>query len=328
MTQQPNLSHNRVDLRAADLVERHYLGKQTLVIGKHRTAVRLSEEHSNMCPNYWHFSPCGFCPFDCAYCYLAATPGVRFSPTVKVFVNLSEMLARIDRVARKLAQRTAFYLGKLQDGLALDPLIGYSKVMIPFFASHPYGRLTLLTKAADVRNLLGLEHNGQTTLSWSLNPPEICAQFETNTPTPAERLEAMCQCAAAGYPVRAVIMPIIPDDGWRDVYGRFLQELVSTVPLARITFGGICSYDGALSLLESKLEPGNAISQALRRSRCKSADGRRRYLARERVEIYRHLIATTRRFDPRVPIALCLEERTVFEALDMVGQAGRCNCVL
>ncbi len=326
--EQLHLPHNRVNLGIADPVALHHSGKQTLVIGEHRTAVRLSEEHGNMCPNYWHFSPYGFCPFDCAYCYLAATPGVRFSPTVKIFVNLSEMLASIDRIARKLTQPTAFYLGKLQDGLALDPLTGYSRVMAPFFASHPYARLVLLTKALDVQNLMDIEHRGQTILSWSLNPPEVCGQFEINTPAPAERIEAMRRCAAAGYPIRAVIMPTIPIGGWRVVYGAFLQELITAVPLARITLGGICSYDGALSLTEAKLGPGNTVSQAVDRSRSKSVDGRRRYLVSERVEMYRHLITTIRRIDPRVAIALCLEERTVFEALKMTASVGRCNCVL
>ncbi|UCC29693.1 MAG: hypothetical protein JSU86_16000 [Phycisphaerales bacterium] len=328
VTEQLNLPHNRVDLGTAEPVALHYSGKQTLVIGKHQSAVRLSDERANMCPNYWHFSPYGFCPFDCAYCYLAATPGVRFSPTVKIFVNVSEMLDDIDRIARRLAQPTAFYLGKLQDGLALDQLTGYSRVMVPFFASHPYARLVVLTKASDVRNLMEVEHSGNTILSWSLNPPEVCGQFEINTPAPGERIEAMRHCAAAGYPVRAVIMPIIPIARWRDVYGMFLQELITTVPLARITLGGICSYDGALSLTDFKLGPGNTVSRALHRCGFKSADGRRRYVVSERIEMYRHLITAIRRLDPQRPIALCLEERAVFEALGMMGNAGHCNCVL
>ena len=47
-----------------------------------------------------------------------------------------------------LGEPTAFYLGKLQDGLALDPPTGYSRHIIPFFADHPTARLTLLTKSA------------------------------------------------------------------------------------------------------------------------------------------------------------------------------------
>jgi spore photoproduct lyase len=186
--------------------------------------------------------------------------------------------------------------------------------MVPFFASHPDARLVVVTKASDVRNLLEVEHRGQAILSWSLNTPEVCGQFEINTPTPAERVEAMRQCAAAGYPVRAVIMPIIPSAGWRDTYGAFLRELITTVPLARITLGGICSYDGALSLTESKLGPGNTVSRNLHGSGSKSADGRRRYVVNERIDMYRHLITAIRRLDPELPIALCLEEHAAENA--------------
>ncbi len=87
-----------------------------------------------MCPNYWHFSPYGFCPYDCNY-YLAGTRGVWFSPAVKVFLNLPEIIREIDREANRIARPTAFYVGKLQDGLALDPLTDYSRELVPFFAS-------------------------------------------------------------------------------------------------------------------------------------------------------------------------------------------------
>jgi hypothetical protein len=51
-------------------------------------------------------------------------------------------------------------------------------------------------------------------------------------------------------------------------------------------------------------------------------------LVSDRVEMYRHLNTTIRRIDPCVPVGLCLEEHAVFEALDIMAGAGRCNCVL
>jgi len=114
--------HNRVDLGETDPWRLHERGKQTLVLGEHRSAVRFSDEGGNACPNYWHFSPYGFCPYGCHYCYLAGTPGVWFSPSVKIFLNLEEIFGEVDRTATRLGRPMAFYLGKLQDGLALDPL--------------------------------------------------------------------------------------------------------------------------------------------------------------------------------------------------------------
>ena len=320
--------HNRIDLSNGDSLQLHYHGKQSLVFGEHRSAVRLSEEQDNTCPNYWHFSPYGFCPYDCKYCYLAGTKGVLFSPTVKIFLNLTDILNQIDGIASRIASPKAFYLGKLQDGLALDPLTGYSRIIIPFFTKHPYARQILLTKSADVDNLLNLDHAGRTILSWSLNPAGVCSKFEANSPSLADRIKAMTKCAAAGYPVRAVIMPIIPVEHWEKVYADFLLELLESVQLQRITLGCICSYPAALGLMEAKLGRDNVISQTLNPNRRKSADGRTRYPESLRLKIYSHLISVIRRYQRGLDISLCLEERPIFAALNLTSALGRCNCVL
>ena len=320
------LPHNRIQLDSSDPLELHYAGKKTLVLGIHKSALRYSDEDGNTCPNYWHFSPYGFCPYDCQYCYLAGTPGVKYSPTVKIFLNLPEMLNQIDRVASQLAEPTAFYLGKLQDALALDPLTGYSRIIIPFFARQKYARLILLTKSVNVENLLDLDHKQHTILSWSLNPPEIVSAFEKNLPSPGERVAAMRKCADTGYPVRAVIMPIIPVEGWQNIYTKFLENLFESGSLNRVTLGQICSYSGALKLTERKLGRKNPISSRLEKT--KSNDGRVRFSLKLRIEVYRYLIDTIKKFQPQLPISLCMEEHQTFKALKMEGAIGYCNCVI
>jgi len=321
-----DISHNRFELGSSDPLELHYKGKNTLVFGVHKSALRFSDEDGNTCPNYWHFSPYGFCPYDCQYCYLAGTPGVKFSPTVKIFVNIGEILDQIAGAASKLSGPTAFYLGKLQDGLALDTLTGYSCLMIPFFAQQKYARLTLLTKSANVDNLLDLDHRGHTILSWSLNPSDICDAFESNVPRPNERIAAMRKCANAGYSLRAVIMPIIPVEGWQKIYTSFLENLLKSVPLERVTLGQICSYSGALQLTERKLGNDNPISRMLEKG--KSKDGRIRFPIKTRIEVYKYLVDTIRKLQPKLQIGLCMEEAGTFKALDMENSIGCCNCVL
>ena len=321
-----DISHNHFGLGSSDPLELHYKGKNTLVFGVHKSALRFSDEDGNTCPNYWHFSPYGFCPYDCQYCYLAGTPGVKFSPTVKIFVNIDEILDQIASAASKLSEPTAFYLGKLQDGLALDSLTGYSRILIAFFAQQKYARLTLLTKSANVDNLLDLDHQGHNILSWSLNPIEVFTAFESNVPLPAERIAAMRKCADVGYPLRAVIMPIIPIEGWQNIYPRFLVNLLESVPLDRITLGQICSYSGALQLTEQKLGKDNPISKMLEKG--KSKDGRIRFPIKLRIEVYRYLVNTIRKLKPQLQIGLCMEEADTLKAMDMENSMGCCNCVL
>jgi spore photoproduct lyase len=259
---------------------------------------------------------------------LAGTQGIRFSPTVKVFLNLPEILAEVDRVARWLGEPTAFYLGKLQDGLALDPLTGYSRQIIPFFADHPTARLTLLTKSADVGNLLDLDHRGHAILSWTLNPSAVIRTFEEKTPSLEDRLVAMEAAAEVGYPVRAVVMPIIPIAGWEAIYHEFLTDLLSRVRLQRITLGSICSYPQAMRLTEQKLGRENPISARLERRQGRMSDGRIRFPRELRESVYRHLLDVTRQADAEVEIGLCLEEPSMFDSLAMGDSIGRCNCVL
>jgi len=298
------------------------------VLGVHKSAVGRSDEKGNTCPNFWHFSPYGFCPFGCQYCYLAGTQGVRFSPTVKVFLNLDEILGEIDRLARRIGRPEAFYLGKLQDGMALDPLTGYSRVMIPFFARHPFARLRILSKSADFENALNLDHRGHTVLCWSLNPPAVRRDYEVITPPVEDRIAAMSRCAEAGYPVRVMLMPIIPIPDWQSHYDALLEQLLTQVKLDRLTLGGICSYGPALNMMERKLGENNLISRSLTVLSNDPNDGRTRYPPHLRREIYSHLLITIGRYQPDLTCALCMEDVRLAESLGLAGNIGRCNCVL
>jgi len=195
----------------------------------------------------------------------------------------------------------------------------------------PRARLTLLTKSADVGNLLDLDHRGHSILSWTVNPAAIVDAFEENAPLLEERITAMEACASAGYPIRAVVMPIIPVPDWKTVYGEFLHDLLNRVRLARITLGSICSYPHALRLTEGKLGATNPISMQLARSargQNNITDGRIRFPTTLRAEIYRYLLEVIRRNAPTLEIALCLEDRSMFDTLGMQDGIGRCNCAL
>jgi spore photoproduct lyase len=326
--EQLDTPHNKVDLGTADPLTLHYEGRRTLVFGEHQSALGRSTEENNTCPNFWHFSPYGFCPYGCQYCYLAGTQGVRFSPTVKIYVNLADILAQIDRKAREIGRIEGFYLGKLQDGMALDPLTGYSRTMIPFFAKHSFARLRILSKCADFANVLDLDHRGHTVLCWSLNPAAVRREFEVITPPVDDRIEAMRQCAEAGYPIRVMLMPIIPIPDWQRHYDELLEQLLTQVRVERITLGGVCSYGPALQIMERKLGKDNVISRSLAVIDNGPDDGRVRYSREQREAIYRHLLETIRRHRPDQTCALCMEDVSMAEGLGLYPNVGRCNCIL
>jgi spore photoproduct lyase len=174
--------------------------------------------------------------------------------------------------------------------------------------------------------LINLESRGHSILSWSVNPPEVGRIFEENVPDIEKRLEAMRRAATAGYPVRAVMMPIIPLDGWRGIYTDFTRHLIETVPLQRLTIGGICSYKAARSLMEKKAGAGNPVSLNLD-EKIKSPDGRARYSGRLRQEIYSVISSAARSYRPGIELALCLEDREQWQEAGLENNIGQCNCV-
>ena len=282
--------HNRVDLGETDPLRLHERGKQTLVLGEHRSAVRFSDEGGNACPNYWHFSPYGFCPYGCHYCYLAGTPGVWFSPTVKIFLNLEEILggggpnrnatrASDGLLSRQTPRRPC--LGAAQrlcadDGSLLRPA-----------SLCPHGNPDEECRCGESAGPRSCRPDDP--LLDGQRPGSRAAFREeyARCHRPDRRHAAMRQ---AGYPVRAVVMPIIPVADWQETYGRFLLTLLESVPLSRITLGSICSYPQAQRLMELKLGKQNAISTLLDRGPAKSDDGRLRFSRSTREEVYRYLI--------------------------------------
>jgi DNA repair photolyase len=152
--------------------------------------------------------------------------------------------------------------------------------------------------------------------------------LEENVPSIDERLEVMRRVAERGYPVRAIMMPIIPIDGWQDVYPRFTDRLLQTVAIQRLTLGGICIYRSARDLMEKKMGVPNVVSQHIDAASPKAGDGRARYSRDLRHEVYSLIIESARRLRPGLEIALCLEEQALWERAGLMASIGRCNCRL
>lgn len=119
-----DVPHNRIGVEEHDARRRVEQGKRTLVfaVPNVEKVARPNEIPNAIFPYGHSFSVYGFCPYNCAYCYLTASPGVWFSPVVKIYVNLPEIIAEVERKALEAGKETTFCLGKHEDGLALDPL--------------------------------------------------------------------------------------------------------------------------------------------------------------------------------------------------------------
>jgi len=162
----------------------------------------------HLCCNYRVIDLISGCPMDCSYCILQSY--LANNPRTTVYVNIESILSDVASFLDSNPNRNfRIGTGELADSLALDPIIEYAPILIPFFASKKNAILELKTKSTAVDHLLNLRHNNKTVISWSVNSPSIIETDERDTASLDERFAAAKRAVNAGYKVGFHFDPMI-----------------------------------------------------------------------------------------------------------------------
>ncbi len=270
-----------------------------------------------VCPHFYILAHGNGCVFQCAYCYLQLTFRGKVRQTV--FTNTDDMLREVDQFLTR-EDPSVLNAGELSDALAVDDRTGFTKELVPRFASQSRHLLLLLTKSTNVDNLLPLEHNGRTVVSFSVNAADAAAKYEIGSPSPWERVDAARRVAAAGYRVRFRVDPIIPVPGWEDSYRSLLAHITEAVPAERVTFGTLRYFPNVKTYARKLGRDTSVFDYATEHT---PADGRRRIPTARRLRIYRYLMDLV---PAGVEIGLCKETEACHRALGITDVV--CNCTL
>ena len=214
-------SHNRVTGIPGDTPQIGYReAKRTLVVG-----VKKSLKFDTCRPSAdYEFALGTSCPGGCQYCYLATTLGRK--PYVRVYVNIDEILDTISHYIQKnLPAVTSFEAASTSDPVAVEHLTGSLRKTIKFFGQQEHGKLRVVTKFANVDNLLDIEHQKRTKFRFSINSRYVINTFEANTASFKERLEAAEKIGQAGYPLGFIIAPLFFYKSWQEDYRELLENL-------------------------------------------------------------------------------------------------------
>ncbi|MGV8980390.1 spore photoproduct lyase [Clostridium sp.] len=186
----------------------------------------------------YQFSLSSSCPANCEYCYLQTTQGEK--PFMKIFLNIEEILGVIQSyIDENMPNITSFECASITDPIALEHLSGNLKRCIEYFGASLNGRLRLVTKFDDVEPFLKLKHNKNTKFRFTLNSRYVINNFEHNTCSFQERIEAVKKIAEAGYPIGFIIAPIMIYDNWKEEY----KELFETLKIALVDYKGEISFE-------------------------------------------------------------------------------------
>jgi spore photoproduct lyase len=200
--------------------QRYASGKKTLVV-----TVKKSLKFDVCKPSAdFEFSLVTGCPASCEYCYLYTTQSSK--PYLRTYVNLDEIFDSIKKhISRSSDRLTTFEVASTGDPLAIEHITGSLARTIEFFGTLDKARLRVVTKFNNVDSLLGLKHNSRTRFRLSINSRYVIENFEHNTASLDERIEAASKLAAAGYPIGFIVAPIMIYDRWKEDYLELFEKL-------------------------------------------------------------------------------------------------------
>jgi spore photoproduct lyase len=265
---------------------------------------------AEICCNYYIVSYSWNCHLECTYCILQSYLN---QEALLVCTNIEELLDEVKQTLGQFPGRCyRIGTGELADSLALDHITGFSRKMIPCFASLPNGILELKTKSNQIANLRDLDHGGRTIVSWSMNSRRMCRTEERGAATFEERLAAAVQCEKWGYRLGFHFDPLIYYQEWENDYREVVKEIFSAINpdnLAWISLGSLRFTPHLRDCIrkhypESKLPYGEFVP---------GHHGKLRYFRPIREEMYRKMRAWILESAPHALIYLCMESRLAWE---------------
>ncbi len=261
------------------------------------------------------------CPMDCVYCILQAYLN---NDWMSFFVNTDDLIKELDLAFHRTNQYWRIGTGEFTDSLALDHLTGLSPILVEYMRDKKNGMLELKTKSANINNLLDLDHNGRTMVSWSLNATKIMAKEEIRTASLEERLNAARLCGEQGYKIGFHFDPIIYHDGWREGYSETIKTLFATVPAEKISWISM----GALRFLPA-LKPFALTrfpsSTFFHEEFIIGLDNKYRYFRSLRVEMYSFIVDLLRQYaSDHTCLYFCMESDEIWQECGFKpGEAGQ-----
>jgi len=254
------------------------------------------------------------CPFACSYCYLQATFRGQVDPVI--YRNREELLTELDQWLA-LPGQMRLNAGELDDSLALDGKIPLVDDLVPRFLAQDRHTLLLVSKSANVRNLLKYRPNDRVIVAFSLNCVAAWQLFEEKTPHPYQRLEAAAQVSAAGYITVVRLDPMLPVPHWQEEYVELIDRVYAAFLPHQWTLGSLRFFQ-TLPMWTAKV--GRSTRVYNWGVEVSPEDRRRRLKASVRASLYQHAIQTIRKHDPEVPVRLCKETEQMHQRLNLPCQ--------
>jgi len=288
-------------------------GKKSLVLAVHRGRVvkNCPGTAGHVCCGYHVINQVLGCDVDCTYCILNCYIN---APGVVVNVNLGDTFVELNGVLdgkRKYIYRVG--TGELTDSFYLDRLTGLAAGFVRYFADKKNVLFELKTKKTDIDGVLDLDHRGKTIISWSLNADPVAGSEEANAATIRERLEAAGRAQKQGYYIGFHFDPMVHHKGWEAGYDKTARAIFDFVDPKRILWISLGTFRSPPRLFEI-IRRRHPKSRIVTGESFPGDDGKLRYIKPLRVEMYRSLLNSLKKYGgDDLFVYLCMERKDVWE---------------
>ncbi|MBC8284099.1 MAG: radical SAM protein [Nitrospinae bacterium] len=266
-----------------------------------------------VCCNYYVVNLSKNCIYDCSYCFLQNF--LSNNPLQVAFVNIEDLFQELEEVFTQYPDRTfRVGTGEITDSLALDSLVPYSQLLIPFFNRQKNAVLELKTKSDRIENLLDQPDPTNVIVSWSINPQQVVDLEEKGTPSLEKRLHAASQCVEKGYRVGFHLDPIILIPGWEKAYRELVDTLFDFIPASRMEWVSLGSfrYRSSLKPIIKSRHPETMLFTG---EHLPGKDGKFRYLRPLRNKAYETIRGFLQEKSQDLSIYLCMETKEIWEGV-------------
>ena len=216
---------------------------QNFRLQKKRPALILAEKFKNFLlatpPGYgigarrnFYFSHMLNCLYDCRYCFLQ---GMYRSANYVVFVNYEDFDREIRQTVTKYPQQEIhFFSGYDCDSLALEPITGFARFIVPVFRSLSNAWLELRTKSTQIKMLLETDPIPNCIVAFSFTPKEIANALEHQVPSVDKRFEAMLKLQKSGWTLGLRFDPLIYQRGCFEQYSKLFETAFNTLDINQL----------------------------------------------------------------------------------------------
>lgn len=271
-----------------------------------------------VCCDYYTVSFLSNCHFDCSYCILQDY--LENNPVITFFANTPDIFAAIDQKLKKAQGTVRIGTGELADSLALNPVFHYAEELIEFAAKKSNLLIELKTKSDCVDEILNLNHNRKTVISFSINPQAYIDLEEHKCASLDQRLTAAKKLTDAGYPVAFHFDPLLALENWSHEYQKLVKQVASRIPKKQIAWVSMGSLRYTPKLKDQMLHrfPKSKLhAQEL----ITGTDGKIRYFKPIRQKLYAHVQKLIQTHLSDVPHYLCMESQSIWQkAMGQVPQ--------